>query len=322
MLTRRDFVGSVAAGLMATSPAPARAGAAGDEPRKKLAVVTTLWNYRSHAWHMAERFLGGLPDRRGTGTGPPLEVVSAYVDQTPEGRPEPRAGRGVRLHDLSDHRRGPALRRRQAGRRCRAASSASTATIRSTRSARSSIRATSSSSRSSTSSAKDGRTTPVFNDKHLSWKWEWAKEMVETSRAMGFPFLAGSSLPVTWRMPAIDMPLRGRGRGGAVRRDRRRRHLRLPRPGDDPVHGRAAARAARRAWSRCRPCAATPVWKAHGGRLVDAGGWDPRLFEACLSPQPDARPAADVQPPLPDRRRRCASGSRSRSPTASSTPTA
>jgi hypothetical protein len=23
---------------------------------------------------------------------------------------------------------------------------------------------------------------------------------------MGFPFLAGSSLPVTWRMPALDMP--------------------------------------------------------------------------------------------------------------------
>ena len=29
--------------------------------RKKLAVVTTLWNYRSHAWHMAERFLYGYP---------------------------------------------------------------------------------------------------------------------------------------------------------------------------------------------------------------------------------------------------------------------
>ena len=63
MLTRRDFVGSVAAGLMATSQAPARAGAAGDAPRKKLAVVTTLWNYRSHAWHMAERFLAGYPVR-------------------------------------------------------------------------------------------------------------------------------------------------------------------------------------------------------------------------------------------------------------------
>ena len=32
---------------------------------------------------------------------------------------------------------------------------------------------------------KDGRTAPVFNDKHLSWKWEWAKEMVETARRWG-----------------------------------------------------------------------------------------------------------------------------------------
>src|SRR6266446_79816 len=40
---------------------------------------------------------------------------------------------------------------------------------------------------------KDGRTAPVFNDKHLSWKWEWAKEMVDTSREMKFGFCAGSS---------------------------------------------------------------------------------------------------------------------------------
>jgi len=37
--------------------------------------------------------------------------------------------------------------------------------------------------------ARNGRAVPVFNDKHLSWKWEWAKEMVETSRQLNFPFL-------------------------------------------------------------------------------------------------------------------------------------
>jgi hypothetical protein len=31
--------------------------------------------------------------------------------------------------------------------------------------------------------------------------------MADTARTMKIPFLAGSSLPVTWRMPAIDMPL-------------------------------------------------------------------------------------------------------------------
>ena len=52
-----------------------------------------------------------------------------------------------------------------------------------------------------------GRTAPVFNDKHLSWKWEWSKEMYDISQEMGFAFMAGSSLPVTWRTPSIDMPL-------------------------------------------------------------------------------------------------------------------
>jgi hypothetical protein len=31
--------------------------------------------------------------------------------------------------------------------------------------------------------------------------------MVEDSKRLKFPFLAGSSLPVTWRFPAIDMPI-------------------------------------------------------------------------------------------------------------------
>jgi hypothetical protein len=57
-----------------------------------------------------------------------------------------------------------------------------------------------------------GRSVPVFNDKHLSWKWEWAREMYDTSRRMGFPLMAGSSLPVTWRTPSIEMPLGARVR--------------------------------------------------------------------------------------------------------------
>ncbi|MFL6451671.1 MAG: hypothetical protein ACJ746_28940 [Bryobacteraceae bacterium] len=51
-----------------------------------------------------------------------------------------------------------------------------------------------------------GNSVPVFNDKHLSWNWAWAKEMYDTSRSMGFPLLAGSSLPVTWRIPSLEMP--------------------------------------------------------------------------------------------------------------------
>src|ERR1035438_8786204 len=34
--------------------------------------------------------------------------------------------------------------------------------------------------------------------------------MYDTSREMKFPFMAGSSLPVTWRIPSVEMPLGAR----------------------------------------------------------------------------------------------------------------
>ncbi len=51
-----------------------------------------------------------------------------------------------------------------------------------------------------------GRVCPVFNDKHLSYNWLKARRMVEISREMGFPMMAGSSVPVSHRKPAIDFP--------------------------------------------------------------------------------------------------------------------
>jgi hypothetical protein len=54
---------------------------------------------------------------------------------------------------------------------------------------------------------KDGRAVPVYNDKHLSYSFEKAQWMVASSRRLKFPMLAGSSLPVTWRLPDIELPL-------------------------------------------------------------------------------------------------------------------
>ncbi|MDP7253995.1 MAG: hypothetical protein QGF00_30625 [Planctomycetota bacterium] len=50
------------------------------------------------------------------------------------------------------------------------------------------------------------RSAPVFVDKHLSYDWSKAKWMYDQHRALGFPMLAGSSLPVTWRLPALEFP--------------------------------------------------------------------------------------------------------------------
>jgi hypothetical protein len=51
-----------------------------------------------------------------------------------------------------------------------------------------------------------GRSVPVFNDKHLSTDWAECVEMVEDAKRLEFGFFAGSSLPVTWRIPAVDVP--------------------------------------------------------------------------------------------------------------------
>jgi hypothetical protein len=48
---------------------------------------------------------------------------------------------------------------------------------------------------------KSGRSVPVYVDKHLSYDWTKAWEMYGWSKQLGFPMMAGSSLPVTFRQP-------------------------------------------------------------------------------------------------------------------------
>ncbi|HEY1188195.1 MAG TPA: hypothetical protein VGE74_11090 [Gemmata sp.] len=54
---------------------------------------------------------------------------------------------------------------------------------------------------------KSGKTVPVFCDKHLSYDRTKAAEMVATAKKLGFPLMAGSSLPVTWRRPELELKL-------------------------------------------------------------------------------------------------------------------
>jgi hypothetical protein len=80
MLTRRTFLGALgAAGLSAR-----RAFSASIDAPKKIAIITTVWTYQSHAQHMGDRFLVGYP-RHGEWHHPPMQVVSLYVDQRPAG---------------------------------------------------------------------------------------------------------------------------------------------------------------------------------------------------------------------------------------------
>ena len=54
---------------------------------------------------------------------------------------------------------------------------------------------------------KYGRVVPVFNDKHISTVWEDAKWMYDRAVKMKVPFMAGSSLPVTFRTHPLDVPM-------------------------------------------------------------------------------------------------------------------
>ena len=49
-----------------------------------------------------------------------------------------------------------------------------------------------------------GRSVPIFNDKHLSWLWADSLWMVERCKELGAPFMAGSSIPLSWRAPFLE----------------------------------------------------------------------------------------------------------------------
>ena len=54
---------------------------------------------------------------------------------------------------------------------------------------------------------QSGRSVPTFFDKHFSYSWDKAKAIYDRAKKIGFPFMAGSSIPLTIRRPALDPPL-------------------------------------------------------------------------------------------------------------------
>ena len=172
---------------------------------KRIAVITTIYRYLSHAQHFADRFLVGYP-KEGRWHRPDMKVVSLYVDQKPEGEQSedrarefgfsvyPTIAEALRcggdkiavdaVLSIGEHGDYPHNEKSQVlypryefFKECVKVFEA------------------------------DGRAVPIFNDKHLSYSFEKAKEMVDDGHRLGFGVLAGSSLPVTWRLPDVELPL-------------------------------------------------------------------------------------------------------------------
>jgi hypothetical protein len=200
MITRRELLAGIP--LTAFSQRPSRP--------KLAAVVTTYFKF-SHAQHIVDRFLEGY-GWNGEHHRPEMDLVSLYVNQV--GSDDLSRERAARFPSMKIY---PTI--------------AEALTLGGSKLAVDGVVLVGEHGKYARNEKgqhqypryeffqqivkvfeSSGRSVPVFNDKHLSWKWEWAKEMYDTSRRMGFPFMAGSSLAVTWRTPSVEMPAGARVR--------------------------------------------------------------------------------------------------------------
>ncbi|MFN4259005.1 MAG: hypothetical protein ACK4RK_06880, partial [Gemmataceae bacterium] len=178
-------------------PKPTSAG------RKPLAVVTTVYRPMSHAYHIAGRFIHGYT-KAGAFHVPEHYVRTMYVDQVPENDLSREVCReydirrcktiaealtdggdqlavdGVLL--IGEHGNYP---RNDKGQVLYPRYEMMEQIVEVFR--------------------RTGKSVPVFNDKHLSYSWDKAKKMVDWAGEWKFGFMAGSSLPVTWRRPELEL---------------------------------------------------------------------------------------------------------------------
>ncbi|MBI3463558.1 MAG: hypothetical protein HY000_10945 [Planctomycetes bacterium] len=211
-LSRRDFldaaVATTAAGMLASGLAETAAFAQPAECRSdelpRVAAINSIYRLRSHAYHIAGRFIHGY-SREGVHHQPPFKLVRMYNDQYPADdlgravckqhgielcRTPAEALGGERGLDVDavllivEHGDYPLNDRGQILYPRYELFEQVMQVFRTS-----------------------GRSVPVFCDKHLSYDHRSAAKMVAASREMGFGLMAGSSLPVTWRRPELEPPL-------------------------------------------------------------------------------------------------------------------
>jgi hypothetical protein len=200
--TRRRFLQTAA--TLAATPWPLLAN---QNRRPQVAVLFTEFTYRSHAHVILENFLEPYLFN-GKKTDPGCDVVALYGDQFPEkemGR-EISARYRIPIYDTI----AQALRR--GGQKL-----AVDAVLSIAEQGRYPINDLQQEyprkrffDESVAVMRQSGRVVPLFNDKHLSYRWDWAREMYATARELKLPFMAGSSVPLATRRPAFELPANAR----------------------------------------------------------------------------------------------------------------
>jgi hypothetical protein len=205
-LDRREFLGGLAA---ASLPAwVARAAARPPAEATKVAAIVTEFTYRSHAHVILENFLGPYLFN-GRRIDPDCKVVALYVDQFPRGDMArevakslgipiyPTIGEAVRaggtglgvdgVLSIGEQGRYPVNAKGQREYPRKRFFDEVVKVFE-----------------------ESGRGVPVFNDKHLSYRWDWARQMYDTARRLHFPLMAGSSVPLAQRRPPLELPATAR----------------------------------------------------------------------------------------------------------------
>jgi hypothetical protein len=207
-VTRRQFVARASAGIAGLSLLHVPRWLQGSEPNAdrpiKVAAIITEFTHRSHAHVILENFLTPYLFN-GRATQPGMQVASMYLDQSPAGEIGhsvseqfkvpiyPSIDKALCLGgdalavdavlSIGEHGKYPVNEKGQMQYPRKEFFDQIVATFK-----------------------RSGRTAPVFNDKHLSYRWDWAKEMYDTSEAMHFPLMAGSSVPLAQRRPPLELP--------------------------------------------------------------------------------------------------------------------
>jgi hypothetical protein len=205
-LSRRKFLAQTA-GLSSVLLANRVGLGQAAKPRPKVAAIFTVLRFRSHAYNILENFLGPYYFN-GQLIDPGVDVVAFYADQFPADDMAREASRrfniplfesidaalclgGKRLAvdgvlAIGEHGDYPFNERGQQMYPRKEFFDQSVAVMK-----------------------RSDRYVPYFNDKHLSYRWDWAREMYDTARANGIPLMAGSSVPLAQRIPPLQLPSGG-----------------------------------------------------------------------------------------------------------------